>query len=181
MCACSLYFGCFFFWVWELSLSLAIILSSVSIHHSSWRIHPHHGHLCKWNVGCAYTHLPFLLPFLLTFYFFPALSWLCYLLLLPFSPSPYNLLSASLFYSRTSFIYFKTDTLLLLKLHPLILLEGWALISCEWSCFWWEERERVEVRKSATQIKEEYASVLTFLHYLHLKWLHYWDREVMII
>lgn len=42
-----------------------------------------------------------------------------------------NLLSAALFYSPTSFIYFKTDTLLLLKLHPLILLEGWALISCE--------------------------------------------------
>ncbi len=94
----------------------------------------------KWMV-CAHMRFhcqfsPFLLPSLLHVLFSPASS-LCNLLLLPFS-----LLQPPFCLSfPTSFIYFKTDTLLLLKLHPLILLEGWALISCEWSCFWCEERE----------------------------------------
>ncbi len=124
--------------------TFSIILFSVSIHHSSWRIHPHHGHLCKWNGWCALTcgftvNSPHFFYRLFLHVLFSPASLLCNLLLLPFSLlQPPFCLS---FYSPTSFIYFKTDTLLLLKLHPLILLEGWALISCEWSCFWCEERE----------------------------------------
>ncbi len=70
--------------------TFSIILLSVSIHHSSWRIHPHQCHLCKWNGWCARTcgftvNSPHFFYRLFLHVLFSPASSLCNLLLLPFS------------------------------------------------------------------------------------------------
>ncbi len=131
MSTCSPYLGRFFFWMGELFLSFFFQYPFIIVHEEFILIMV----ISANEMDGVRSHAVSLsiLPISFTvssymFYFpqhrFSAIS--SYFLSLSC-----NLLSASLFYSPTSFIYFKTDTLLLLKLHPLILLEGWALISCE--------------------------------------------------
>lgn len=126
--------------------------SLVTIHQCAWRIIINiisssllnksslEGVYAVWH---AYLHQPMLRSaFCVQNFFFSPLSFSS-------DHSPY--LCASLYYfphasvsdlPLVSLLFSsKTDILLLPSLYPIILLEGWALISCDWSCSWCKEKE----------------------------------------